>query len=127
MKSQLTDKLLDDLFLYMSVPTTRFYGQAYDWEHSVLQTPFLVSIIFIYILGLGCATVDCSSNDNTKEGVLCPVPNAAFIFYITLHKEYSTSSCEFGHGYGKGIELIWVNHGCRGRFRVCFYTGSYNR
>jgi len=44
---------------------------------------------------------------------------------VVLEKEYSNATCRGNWGYKDGI--VWVENGCRARFRVAHHSDSYNK
>ena len=68
-------------------------------------------------------TVDCSSHG--YRFAQCRVPGAGLITSITVARKYSRSSCTLGRSYGPLGGNIWVHHGCRAQFAVCYETVSY--
>ena len=92
------------------------------WLSDVKMASFFEKLILVIFNSQGnpdaCRFIDCSSRNYRYE--LCTVPGATTVTAVTLSNKYSRSSCSLGSSYGSGGNKVWVNHGCRGQFWVCY-------
>lgn len=61
-------------------------------------------------------SVKCSSKDHDFKR--CRVKHAKKIKNMSVKKRYSDASCKKGYSYGYSKKSIWVDHGCRAKFKV---------
>lgn len=59
-------------------------------------------------------TVVCASKDGRPNR--CPLD--VRIQHAEVDKRYSRSRCDYGRSWGWDRDAIWVDHGCRARFRL---------
>ena len=85
---------------------------------------YLISVLNIHMKCFPeqCTSLDCSSHGYRFAS--CRVAGADAITNVEVVRKYSRSACTYGRSYGPGQGVIWVNRGCRARFRVCFETGK---
>lgn len=70
----------------------------------------------------GGRQVPCSSDDGRRR--YCPANTRAG---VALEKQTSGAACQQGYSWGYDERGIWVDHGCRGYFRVEFERPGENR
>jgi len=61
-------------------------------------------------------TITCESNQYKYRE--CPVPGP--IVSANLAQQLSVASCQAGSSWGYHANIVWVNRGCRGHFRVTY-------
>ena len=70
-----------------------------------------------------CISEKCSSSNLQKKYCdidLDEIPDNSEISSVKVKKKYSRSPCTFNVTYGFSDTTIWVNKGCRAKFKVCF-------
>ena len=84
-----------------------------------------VIILSFFLVASSCnhlTAIDCSSRD--FEFARCSIPGAGEITDLSVTRKYSRSSCRYDWSYGHQGGQVWVNHGCRAQFAVCYNTVS---
>ena len=69
-------------------------------------------------------TIQCSSH--SYAFARCRVQGDGEITEMRMVRKYSRSKCTYDWSYGHQGGQVWVNHGCRAQFAVCYDLVSYH-